>query len=160
SDEQLVRLQALGASVAAAADAGAAPEDSPVARCAAAIRRGAASALKTEMSQLESTLAGNIGKIDARAVRERRRCVKGLETLLLRYNLPETRTATQLEATVGVAYMARLRGTTPYGIETVLELEVLPANPFAHEVRVDRFMEGLEIKVPELGGWLRKQSRI
>ena len=145
--EELARLEALGAAVTAAADAGGAPAESPVARCAAAIRRAAASALKGELSSVKATLADQIAKLDARAVRERKRCVKALESLLLRYDLPETKTATLLEASTG-AYAARLRGTTPYGLETVLELEVPAANPFAHEVRVDRFMEGLEVKLP------------
>jgi hypothetical protein len=160
AEEDLVRLEALGAAVALAAVAGGADDDSPVARCAAAMRRSAAAALKSEVSSVNSTLADQVHRIDARAARERERCVKALESLLLRYDLPETRTATQLEGAAAGPYVAKLSGATSYGLETVLELEVPAANPFAHEVRVDRFMDALEIKVPEVGGWLRKQSRI
>lgn len=160
AEEDLARLEALGSSVAAAADAGGAADDSPVARCAAAMRKSAATALRGEISSVKSTLADQTQRIDARAAGERVRCVKALETLLVRYDLPETKTATTLEAAATGPFVAKLAGATPYGLETVLELEVPAQNPFAHEARVDRFMDGLEIKVPEVGGWLRKQSRI
>jgi len=86
--------------------------------------------------------------------------VKALEVLLLRYDLPETTTTLQLTTASPTSYSARLGGVTGYGLETLLDLGIPDAHLFAHDVRVDRLMEGLEVKVPETGGWLRKQSRI
>jgi len=159
AEREITGLEVLRAAVTKAAGVDTKPAESRIGRCAAGIAQQVAQAVKSEVASVKSALAGASAKIDADAAGERERCVKALEVLLLRYDLPDTKMTLQLEpATVG--HVARLRGMTPYGLETVLDLEIPAANPFAHDVRVDRFMEGLEVKVPEVGGWLRKQRRI
>ena len=56
--------------------------------------------------------------------------------------------------------MARIESVTPYGLETVVELSIPEESIFAHEARVERFVDALEIRAPETGGWIRKESRM
>jgi hypothetical protein len=53
-----------------------------------------------------------------------------------------------------------LESVTPYGLTTSVELILPPDSPFAHDARVDRFMDGFEIHAPETAGWIRKESRM
>jgi hypothetical protein len=159
-DAELARLEALGAAVHKMVDGEARAADSAAARCAAAIARAAADCVRGEVATVKARLEADAAKLDGEAARERERCVKALETLLLRYDLPDTETTLLIDPTGSGAYAARLRGVTSYGVETVVGLDIPPANPFSHEVRVDRLMEGLEVRIPETGGFLRKQTRI
>jgi hypothetical protein len=160
ADEESARLEALGAAVARALEAEAKVGDSPTARCAGAIAHSTVAAVKVELGAVKSALAADLLKLDGEAMRERERCVKALEKLLLRHDLPHTKTTLQISTASPTSYAARLRGVAPFGLETLLELDIPPTNLFAHDVRVDRLIEGLEVKVPETGGWLRKQGRI
>jgi len=157
---EVARLEAFGAAVARTVELEGKSDDSPTGRAAASITRAAADAVKAELAAARTTLAQEVARLELAAASERERCVKALETLLLRHDLPETRTTLQLASTGTSTYVARLRGVTPFGVETLLDLTIPEAHLFAHDVRVDKLSEGLEIKVPEIGGWLRKQSRI
>ncbi len=159
ADAELAALEALGAAVTKTLEAARPAAESATSRCAAAIGRGAADAVRGEVSAVKGQLADESARIEAAVQRERERCVKALERLLLHYDLPETKTTLQLP-TAGAVYAARPRGQTTFGPETLLDLEIPAANLFAHDVPVDRLIKGLEVKVPETGGWLRKQSRI
>jgi hypothetical protein len=60
----------------------------------------------------------------------------------------------------GGGHLGRLRATTPYGLVTLLELEVPATSWFARPLRVGDVVEGLEIQVPKTAGWIRKESRL
>jgi hypothetical protein len=159
ADVEVAKLEALGADVAKTLEASRGAAESAATRCAGAIERAAGDAVKSEIAQTKTTLAAEQAKLDAERAQERQRCVKALERLMLRYDLPDSETSVVI-STAGQAYAAKLRSTTPFGLVTTLQLEIPQANLFAHDVRIDRLLEGLEVRVPETGGWLRKQSRI
>src|SRR5262249_5459374 len=75
--------------------------------------------------------------------------MKALEGLLLRHDLPETTLGMQLQVVGGTRYAARLLGSTSFGLESVIELEIPAGHLFSHVLRVDRVMERLEIHIPE-----------
>jgi hypothetical protein len=131
----------------------------PVSRCAAAIAKAGAEALRAEREAVKASLAADLAATDAEGVRERQSCVRALETLLLRHDLPDAVTSIHLYGD-GMRYHGTLSLETPYGVKAALELEVPAASPFAHDLRVERLIEGLEIHAPESAGVFRKQVRM
>jgi hypothetical protein len=134
--------------------------DAPVARCSDAIARAVSGAVNSSEGDVQSSLKAELQRIEDSASKERARCVKALETLLLAHDLPGSERELRIEQRKDGAYQARLHGTTPYGVITALELEIPAGSRFAQAVRVGDLAEGLEIQVPKTGGWLRKENRL
>lgn len=135
------------------------PADSPAGRCAAAIAASAREAVKTETAAVRAALAADVAHLEGEAQRERDGCLQALETLLAKHDLPDQKPALLVHSEGGTRYAARLRGSTPWALDFVLELEIPAHNLFAHDVRVDRVKEHLEIHAPETAGWIRKEVR-
>ena len=116
--------------------------------------------LRAEIEQVNSTLQAELAKLDALTLSERASCVKALETLLLRHDLPHTRRSFSFQIKSSAPYAARLRATTPFGVAATLELDVPASHLFGHALRVDRVVERIEVQAPDGGGWLHKEGRI
>jgi hypothetical protein len=157
--QRLERLGQLVASAVKDVSLGHGDED-PTTRCAVAVVRSASDLVRTEIEQVNATLQVELAKLDAIALSERGRCVKALETLLLRHDLPHSRRSFTLQVKAGAPYAARLRATTPFGVATTVELDVPASHLFGHALRVDRIVERLEVQAPDVGGWLHKEGRI
>jgi hypothetical protein len=127
-------------------------KDAAVESLGAAIDRAATDLARTEVSRVRAALSTEVAKLEVQATAERAEIVKALAALLLRHDLPETAVRTHLRLFGGTRYGARLLATTPFGMETVIELEVPSGHLFSSALRVDRVMERLEIQVPESNG--------
>jgi hypothetical protein len=86
--------------------------------------------------------------------------LNALEKVLLIYDLPEATNTVHVRLQDGGRYSAWLESATPYGLTTTVDLTLPPDSPFAHDARVERFMDGFEIHAPETAGWIRKESRM
>ena len=135
-------------------------EDSAAARCVAAIVRSASDLVRAETAEILSALDGEINKRDAQAAREREGCVKALETMLVKHDLPDMTLDVHLAITGGARYGCRARMTTRFGLNAVLDLEIPVNHLFERVVRVDRLTERLDVKVPEMSGWLHKEVKL
>ena len=135
-------------------------EDSAAARCAAAIVRSASDLVRAETAEILSALDGEINKREAQAAREREGCVKALETMLVKNDLPDMTLDVHLAITGGARYGCRARMTTRFGLDAVLDLEIPVNHLFERVVRVDRLTERLDVKVPEMSGWLHKEVKL
>src|SRR6185503_2341172 len=62
--------------------------DSPTARCAAAISKSASDLVRAEAIRMRDALDAEIAKRDAFAAQEREGCVKALEALVVKHDLP------------------------------------------------------------------------
>jgi hypothetical protein len=154
------RLQKLGPLVTKAFEGtslGAA--ESPTARCAAAISRSANDLVRVEAIRMRDALDAEIAKRDAEATHERESCVKALETLVVKHDLPGATSDVQLVLVAGGHYAGRARMKTGFGLEAVLDLDIPNNNLFDRVVRVDRLMERLDVQAPEVGGWLHKEVK-
>jgi hypothetical protein len=138
--------------------AGASP-DAPVTKCSEAISRAAGAAVMATESEMQAALAAEVNRIEESTTRERTRCVKALEQLLLVHDLPGAESELRLEQKAG-AHAARLHISTPYGLTAALELEIPATSWFAHTLRVSQVVETLDIQVPKTGGWIRKEGRL
>jgi hypothetical protein len=160
AEVELGRLEALEGIVSralAGAPIGAA--DSPTARCAAAMGRSAADLVRAESDGVRSRLAAERSRLDGEAAREREGCFRALETLLKKHDLPTTESTLALQWEAG-RYQALLHGTTGFGVESTVEMEVPPSSLFGHLLKVERVVERLEVQAPEAKGWLQKKIKV
>ena len=97
--------------------------DSATARCAAAIlklgersraRRGGRDAVRARR---------RVARREAQAAQERDGCVKALETLVMKHDLPEMSVDVHLAITGGSRYAGRSRLKTGFGLDAVMDLE-------------------------------------
>jgi hypothetical protein len=138
--------------------AGASP-DAPVTKCSEAISRATTSAVSSVESEVQAALTAEVQRIEESTSKERSRCVKALEQLLLVHDLPGAETELRLEQKGG-AHIARLHLSTPYGVTANLDLDIPPTSLFAHPLRVSQVVEALDIQVPKAGGLFRKEGRL
>ena len=131
-----------------------------VAACAAEIQDKAREVVVAGLEAMRQSLTQNIAEIAQNIKLERKSSVTALEKVVLVYDLPEAKTTIHVRLSDGGRYAARMESETPYRLETVIELAVPAESAFAYDVRVDKFVEGLELRAPETGGWIRKESRM
>src|SRR6476619_2842654 len=133
--------------------------ESPTARCAAAISKAANDLVRAEAIRMREALDAETARRDADAGQDRESCVKALETLIVKHDLPGSISDVQLVLVAGGRYGARARTKTGFGLEVLLDLEIPNSNLFERVVRVDRVMERLDVQAPEIGGWLHKEVK-
>ena len=157
---EVERLQKLGPLVAKAFEGtsmGAA--ESPTARCAAAISKSASDLVRAEAIRMRDALDSEIAKRDASALQEREGCVKALEALVVKHDLPGAVSDVRIALVAGGRYAGRARMKTGFGLEAILDLDIPANNLFDRVIRVDRLTEKLDIQAPEIGGWMRKEVK-
>jgi hypothetical protein len=160
ADAELAKVEALAGLVhrTLLESSGALPE-SPSGRCALAIIKSAAELSRGEMERARAAFTEVFGKLEAQAAKERETCTKALERLLLKQDLLESRSLLQIQLRGGTRFEARLTMSAAYGIEAVLDLDVPSTHAFARPIRLDRFVEVLEMETPE-GSWLSKDTKM
>jgi tetratricopeptide (TPR) repeat protein len=160
ADAELAKVEALAGLVhrTLLESSGAMPE-SPSGRCALAIIKSAADLSRGEMDRARTAFTEVFGKLEAQAAKERETCAKALERLLLKQDLMESRSLLQIQLRGGTRFEARLTMSAAYGIEAVLDLDIPSTHAFARPIRLDRFVEVLELETPE-GSWLSKDTKM
>jgi len=154
------RLQKLGAQVSKSFDGmSLGAPDTATARCAAAILKSAADLVRAEAVAMRSALDAELAKRETQAGQEREGCVKALETLLVKHDLPETALDLHLAINGGARYAGRSRLKTTFGLDALVDLEIPANHLFDRVIRVDRLMERLDVHAPEIGGWLHKEVK-
>jgi hypothetical protein len=162
AEQEAARLRELESVVARAIASmieGASP-DASINRCSDIISRAAGAAVTAAEAEVRGALGSEIQRIDESAARERARAVKAVEQLLLEHDLPGSDLELRIDPRPGGGYAATLRGSTSYGVASVIGLEVPAASLLARSLRVGDVVEGLEIQVPKTAGWIRKESRL
>ena len=133
---------------------------SPAARCAAAIMQSAAELARAAAAEVRATFEAEASRRDTAAVHERETCLKALERLLVKHDLPDMKTDLQIALGSGGRYVCRARVSTGFGVEAALDLDVPLDHLFERVVRVDRLVERLDVQAPEMGGWLHKEIKL
>jgi len=134
--------------------------DGPAARCARAVLQSTNDLVRSEVHGVNAVLQTEESKVEAARAGQRENCVKALEALLLRHDLPDSSGTLRLKARTNGPYSAELQMVTPLGIVATLALEVPASHLFGHIVRVDRIVDHLEVHAPEIGGWLHKEEKM
>ena len=138
--------------------------DSPTARCAETLAGLAADTLRTSLGDVRARLAEAVAQAEAAEGAERAGCSKALETLLLPHDPPGAATVTMVEFVDPGTYEASLVGETEFGLEWTLDLAVPDQHLFQAQadapLRVDRVVRELEIRAPQLSGWISKEVKV
>jgi hypothetical protein len=156
---ELEELDALAKTVNGVLEGVITSDATPASRCAAAIARAGAEAVRAERDAVKSSLNADLAATEAEAARERQACLRALEGFLLKHDLPEAATTLHLYGD-GTRYHGMVAQKTPYGVRVELELDIPAGSVFAHDLRVERLIDGLEIHAPESAGVFRKQTRL
>jgi len=155
------QLEKLGSAVASTVKSFANGQpDGPMMRCVQAIIRSTNDLVRSEIQGVNSALATEEAKLEVSRGGERGKCVKALEALLLRHDLPSTTSSVHLKANGNAPYAAELRTKTPLGVVATIELDIPASHLFGHIFRVDRIVDRLEVDAPEVAGWLHKEEKM
>jgi hypothetical protein len=158
---EIARLQKVGALVPKAFEGTPVGEaGSPAARCVAEIVRSAADIVSAASAAASSALQAAVTRRDAEASAEREVSVKALEALLIKHDLPDMTSDSDVALVAGGRYACRVLLTTPFGLDAMMATEVPAGHLLERVVRVDRLMERLDVQVPEMAGWLHKEVKL
>ncbi|HVE41278.1 MAG TPA: tetratricopeptide repeat protein [Planctomycetota bacterium] len=159
ADAELAKVEGLPALVQRALEhaARSAPE-SPSGRAASAVIKSALELSRGESERAKAAFAEVLARLEAQVGKLRESCQKALEKLLLKQDLVDARTVLNLQLRDD-RFEARLSFAAPYGVEGAIELDVPATHAFAKPVRLDQFIEHLELETPE-GSWLSKETKL
>jgi hypothetical protein len=161
STAEIAKLERIGALIPKAVEnAPVGESESVAARCVAAIVRSSDELVRAAKSEVGAAFDAETKKRDEAEARDREVCLKALEALLVKHDLPEMESDLHVALVAGARYACRMKATTGFGLEAAIELDVPPGHLFEKVVRVDRVAERLEVQVPEMGGWLHKEIRL
>jgi hypothetical protein len=137
----------------------AAAGDSLAARCAVRIRHGINELVRAEADGARAAVSAEAVRAEQSAANERAAFAKAFEALVLRRALPDSVESIQITSDA-TGYGARLRASTPYGLNWTTKIEIPSAHALGRILRLDRLIERIEILAPEESGWLHKEVRI
>jgi hypothetical protein len=158
---EIARLQKVGALVPKAFEGAPVGEPaSATARCVAEIVRSAADIVRAATAASSTTLEAAVTRRDADAALEREVFVKALEALLIKHDLPEMTSDSDVALVGGGRYACRLLLTTPFGLDAMMATDVPAGHLLERVVRIDRLADRLDVQVPEVAGWLHKEVKL
>ncbi len=131
----------------------------PTGRCAQEIRNKSTESIRSGATQIKGALSSELTRLEAQMKSDRTSCTKAIETFLLKHDLPGSVHRFELRLD-GDIYRARLSGSSKEALSWVVDLGVPTDNLFSSALRVDRLVDSLEIKVPEMSGFVRKSRRL
>lgn len=134
--------------------------DAPTAQCAAHLTTQCEESLAAFTEAVRKQLAANVAEAEAKESAERAACGKALETLLAPHDPPDATSITQIVLDDSGAYAANGVGETKMGLAWRFELAVSAGHAWSAPVRVERVVPQLEIRAPQLSGWISKEVKI
>jgi hypothetical protein len=145
-------------STVATAEKGAA--DSPTAKCGERLTQLITETHHQSVEGIRRMLADATAKIEAEESAMRDACVNALALLLAPHDPPETTNVTRLGLLESGHYDATLDGKADPALEWTLELGIPEGHAWSAPMRVDRIAPHLEIRAPQLAGWITKEVKI
>lgn len=161
AESELDQLRQLSERVMRSLDDPAGGPEAPAGRCAGMIRQSADDAIRRTAAQIKQSVSDYQLQVNSQVQRERASSMHALEMLLRHRDLPDS--AQQVELTLDKArtgYQAQTRGKSDLGVDWVQSLDIPAGHMLAQVIKVERLSPGLEIRVPEKGGWMRKGMRL
>jgi hypothetical protein len=155
ADLELERLADLERSITLVLGAQGSGNDTAASRCGATLGKALATAVAAETGTVQSAVAQDLAAVDRDIAKEREACVRALESLLLRDDLPGASRALRVWLEGG-HYQARLVESA-LELESAVALDIPAGNLLAAPIRVERLIEVLD-RAPEKRGWLGKSG--
>lgn len=161
ADAELARLDAFEAFVSDAigrAEKGA--EGSPTALCAASVSELLEGSRHATSDAVRAKLAADIAAIEQQEAATRSGCHDALAAFLAPHGPADSPATQRIALLDSGVYHATLAGRATFGVEWVFGLHVPAGNLWSEPVRLERIAEHLEIKTPQVTGWLNKEVKV
>jgi hypothetical protein len=142
--------------------------ESPTAACGKRLTALITDAHNASVEGIRQLLAEATARIEAEEAAGREACVRALGTLLAPHQPPDANTKLNVElreSPVGDrqgqsgAYDASLEATAEPGLAWTLEVGIPDDNAWSSALRIERFVSPLEIRAPQLSGWITKEVK-
>ncbi len=165
ASQEMGRLEALGELTSnAISQAPCGAGDSATSRCALALKRLTDTTIQDAIAGVRANLARSIDEVDAKDAAERDACRKALERLLLPHDpwdaLGDRQVVLSGDSPMAMSYSGRAVGASGCGWAWTIELAVGHSHPFSEPMRLERVVQVLEISVPDMSGWLKKEVKV
>jgi hypothetical protein len=134
--------------------------DSPTAACATYLEKLVADSERASTTAMRARLAQYVASVDAEEAATRAACFKALETLLAPHDPPDATTVTRVVLVQPGRYDATLDGRSTFGLAWTFALAIPDGTMWASPVRLERIAQNLEIRAPQLSGWISKEVKI
>jgi hypothetical protein len=163
ADAELARLEKfIGEVEKTIRDASSGIPESPTLQCAGRLAALSNDAKNASADSVREKLAREIAAVEAEEAAARQTCNAALATLLLGQPPPDATTLTRVTLAAGQqgSYEAVLTGSAEFGLDWTFELAIPEANGWSSAMRIDRVAPQLEIRAPQLAGWISKEVKI
>jgi hypothetical protein len=161
SEAESGRLERFISSVSRSVDEGEKGKlDSPTAACGTRLKAVIADAHRASLDGIRQNLAAAIAKIEADEAAGREACLNALGTLLAPHEPPDATTVTRLGLLESGNYDATLDGKSDPALEWTLEVAIPDDHAWATPMRVENLVPHLEIRAPQLAGWITKEVKV
>lgn len=161
SDAESGRLERFITSVSRAVQDGekGAP-GSPTALCGDRLASLIVDAHRASIDGIRHDLSEAIARIEADEAAGRDACVKALGELLAPHEPPDASTVLGLGLLDSGRYDATLEGKAEPALAWTLEVGVPDGHAWSSPMRVERLLPHLEIRAPQLAGWISKEVKV
>jgi hypothetical protein len=134
--------------------------DSPTAQLSAKIAGAIAREHEMALGGVDQNLQVELDRIATTETEARAECREALERLLASHDLPDTTTVVRLTMRDAGAYEATMDAHAEPNLTYTFALNVPDASLWAAPVRLDRIYTHLEIRAPQLSGWISKEVKV
>lgn len=155
--ERLHRFIGVVSAAVQSGDIGAA--QSPTAQCAARVSELLSSSQSATSNAISAMLADDIGLIAADETATRAACLTALGNLLWPHMLPDASTTQWLNLVGGRRYEAAVVGNASFGLDWSFDLAIPDGAFWSTPVPLERIAH-IEIRTPQVVGWLTKEVKI
>jgi hypothetical protein len=161
AEQEIERLDSLGAAVAAAIDSAAKGEaESETARCSAQMATASAEMVALSTTAVRAQLEGQLATLTAEEAAQREACFRALESLLMAHSPPKSVVSVRIERGSNRTYSAWRHGETSFGLAWRVDLGIPAGHAFAGESPLEKLAPHAEVHAPEKSGWLKKEVKI
>jgi len=161
ADAERSRLETfIGAVARATRQASSEIPESPTLRAALRLEKQLSDTHQRFADEVKDKLAADIAALEAEELATRENCTKALATLLSLQAPPDAGTTVSLVLQPTGTYDGTLLGAADFGLDWTFELSTSESDLWSSTVRVERVMSQLEIRAPQLAGWISKEVKI
>lgn len=160
-DSERTRITGLRVLVAEAIDAAnTGGNDSISGRAVERVSAAAENAIKASLAELQAKRDDELNSLDGKQRAERDGCLDAFGKWIAHHEAHEG--TWRLGAYLGDSgrYEGEIVGTAPFGVAWRCEIELAADHPMARGSRVGDFVTQIELTFPEVGGWLKKNTKV
>jgi len=158
---EIGRLEQFTSLVAAAIEgAQKGSEGSPTAQYAARVSELLMGAGRQSADAVRAKLASDIATIDGEEAALREACHGALAAFIGPHGTSDPNTTQRIALLETGHYDATLAGQSSFGVEWTFDLSIPEGNLWAEQVRMERISPQLEIKTPQVTGWISKEVKV